>query len=60
MLAEELAVNIYISGIIKIGQLQKDSSFKAENHVTFFSKGRGAIRADFGPKSELNFVAITI
>ena len=23
-------------------------------------KGRGAIRADFGPKSEINFVAITI
>ena len=22
------------------------------------SKGRGAIRADFGPKSEINFVAI--
>ena len=26
----------------------------------YFQKGRGAIRADFGPKSEINFVAITI
>ena len=28
--------------------------------VEFQIKGRGAIRADFGPKSEINFVAITI
>ena len=26
----------------------------------FFMKGRGAIRADFGPMSEINFVVITI
>ena len=31
-----------------------------EGELRCKAKGRGAIRADLGPKSEINFVAITI
>ena len=44
----------------KNGEASLINFISKDTYLVFYSKGRGAIRADFGPMSEINFVVITI
>ena len=49
----------FISSFPKINKMDDLFHQSSEKQTILPQKGRGAIRADFGPMSEINFVVIT-